>query len=369
MAINKYFAEWHKAADLEPKADELEKRWQAVEAFVKKIKISNALELVRLFYGRPALSSDFVDTYAAVFQSKDPTFPVRQNALELRVLAGSTIAHLVGTTRTRVTDAVALAMLTSFCQGLRQEVLNADIIDMARSYLAKESVVVRDVAENLNVEEPDVDLEDLLAALTAAAVGSNMATIKVPLTPPFEKLAQAISTLSESVNKIAGEMAAVIKIRREESDILWWVFGGYSRDLGTRISGLIPAFAALVSGKELADLVKLIPGPLASTAFLDKLLDSTDPSVLGSVSIKEGVDATPREWKQDLITEIGELEDLCPLHLALKTSLAVEKASAWLPHFNRSSGLKGKGVMPLVGLANQMYDERMLIRAVRVANS
>jgi len=367
--MHKYFAEWYRAAGLEPKAEDLEKRWQAVEGFAKEIKLHNALELVRLFYARSPQSVDFAESYIGAFQKADPTFPMRDNAVELRVLSGATVAHIFETTRTTVTDAVALAMVSGFCRGLRQKILNSEIVDSARVYLMKEAVRVRDVDESFDIKTPDTDLEGLLEALTSAATGNNLTTIREPIKPPFDKLAQAISNLSLSVSEMAGRIEEVIKIRREQAEILWWVFGEHSRDLSKPISELPLPFAALVSGKELADLVRVIPGPLASPAFLEKMLGFADPDSSGSASIKDAVNAAPRDWRESLIADTCDLEDLCPIHLAVQKSLEFNKPNVWPTHFDKHSELKSRTAIAALDLATQIYDERMLINAVRDANA
>lgn len=367
--MHKYFADWYRAAGLQPKAEDLEKRWRGLENFAKKIKIQNAIELVRLYYLRPPQATDFVDRYSASFQAADPTFPMRENGLELQVLAGATIAHIIVKTQTEVTDALALAMLCGYCQGQRQNILNGEIIGYARTYLAQEAVRVRESDGEFEVTEPDVDLDALLDTLTSAATGGNLTVIKEPIRPPFEQLASAISELVTSINEVGEKLTLEFNTRREESNILWWVFGEHSRDLDTRMAELQLPFAALVAGKELADLVKVIPGPIAASAFLDKMLRFVDPALSKSTSIKDAVNAAPREWRGRLIEDAAarSIDDLCPVNLAIQKSLEFEKPTEWLTPFDRISDLKSKGAMAPLDLATQVYNERMLMRAVNVA--
>jgi hypothetical protein len=369
--MHKYFADWYRAAALEPKAEDLEKRWQAIESFAKKIKVQNALDLVRLFYARPTHSADFIDKYSAAFQTADPTFQMRDNALELQLLSGAAIAHIIETTRTYVTDAVAFAMLCGFCQGLRQRVLNGEIVESAHAYLANKSVNVRAGSGSFEVKPPDIDLEVLLDTLTGAATGSSLATLKEPISPPFEKLATAISDLTSSINKMAIKVAEEIKVRREESDILWWVFGEHSRDLSKRMAELPLPFATLVAGKELADLVRVIPGPLAAQAYLDKMLRFVDADLSNSTSIKDAVNTASREWREKLIEErkAGAVEGLCPIHLAVEKSLDFDKPAGWPTQFDKSTELKSKAAIAPLALATQIYHEKMLMSAVRAASS
>lgn len=369
--MHKYFAEWYRAAGVDPKAADLEKRWQGVEGFAKSLNLQNGLELVRLFYARPPQSTSFLDEYSTVFQEADPTFPMRDNALELQVLAGATIAHVVQTTRSNMADAIALGMLCGYCQGLRQKVVNGEIIEYARHYLADKSVRMREIDENLGVRAPDVSLKKALDALTTASTGSNLTVLQEPIKVPFEKLAGAIKELSTSVNNMAGKIAQEVESYRESSDILWWVFGEHSRDRNERMSDLPLPFAALVVGKELADLVRIIPGPLAAPAFLDKMLRFADSELSKSTSIKDAVNAAPREWRQQLIEGLGTrgVQGLCPVHLAIQKSLESEKATEWLAPFEKAADIKSKSAIPPLDLATQFYQERMLMRAVNTASS
>ena len=52
------------------------------------------------------------------------------------------------------------------------------------------------------------------------------------------------------------------RLRQEESDILWWLFGEYSRDLEQHISELSLSASCIIVGKELADLILVFPGPI-----------------------------------------------------------------------------------------------------------
>jgi len=136
--MHKYFVDWYRAAGLQPTAQELEARWQAVEAMTEKLQLNDALDLVRIFYDLPTNSTETCEHYRASLKAEDPTFSMRGNAIELKVLAGATIAHIVENTRTRLTDVVALGMKCGLCRGLRKTILNEDIVDFAKSYLMNE---------------------------------------------------------------------------------------------------------------------------------------------------------------------------------------------------------------------------------------
>lgn len=367
--MHKYFAEWYKAAGIELKADDLEKRWQAIEGFTNDLEVRNGLELVRVFYSRPNQVEDFVERYTSSFQDVDKNFPMRNNKLELQVLSGATLVHIVETSRTTVTDAVALGVVSAYCHGIRKDLLNSEIVDYARMYLMTESAKVRE-GKSFHVKAPDVDLNELLETLTAAANG-GAGSLKAPIRPPFLKLAAAIQSLTAAVNVMGQEFENEILARREESDILWWVFSEHSRDLEHRMSDLPLPFACLVAGKELADLVRLIPGPLAARAFLDKMLRFVDSELTTNISIKDAVNSASNDWKERLIAQrdVEGVEDLCPIHLATMKSIESGRPTGWPGSFDKSTDLKSRTPIAPCHLASQIYNERILMSAVQMAGS
>src|SRR5437588_2251498 len=130
-------------------------------------------------------------------------------------------------------------------------------------------------------------------------------------------------------------------------------------------------FATLVAGKELADLVKLIPGPLASRAFLDKMLRFVDPALNTKISIKDAVNSAPEDWRRLLLEErdAEDVDDLCPIHLATRKSLESDRPASWPGSFDKNTGLKSRTAIPPLDVAAQIYDERLLMSAVRNAGS
>ncbi len=100
----KLFAEWYRVAGIDPRGDDLPKRWAGIETLTGTMDTTNAVDLARLFLGSTSGSAQFKDQLASRFQNADPAFPMRNNDLELRVLAGAAIAQYVETqsTHTRI---------------------------------------------------------------------------------------------------------------------------------------------------------------------------------------------------------------------------------------------------------------------------
>jgi len=131
----------------------------------------------------------------------------------------------------------------------------------------------------------------------------------------------------------------------------------------------LPA-VCLVVGKELADLTVIIPGPFSGVAFLDRMLHRAEHELRESSTIKEAVNASPRDWRDSWMSKnpIVGVEDLCPIHLAISKSLEFEGENNWLSAFEKAAQIEvGKPISPLK-LAMQVYQENLFIQAIKLCN-
>ena len=69
-----------------------------------------------------------------------------------------------------------------------------------------------------------------------------------------------------------------LTIVSEETNMLWWLISEYSRDRGASWMTVGPFATPIIAGKELADLTRVIPGPVAAAAFLDRIIRLADSS-------------------------------------------------------------------------------------------
>jgi len=364
--VHRDFADWYRRVAIEPKGETLEKRWQAIEAFVESLDAADALELVRLFYARPSRDSGFIEKYRTTFKDTDPTFPMRDNDPELGVLAGVTLVHLLEKDAAELADVAALGMVCAACRGLRQDVPVPEIGDRARRYLLKRSSSLRASREVPAVTIPELELAEILDSLKKSCQGNNLTVLAEPIIPPFEELQLAIRQLATSAEKAVNHLTKLQQLWQEESDILWWLFGEYSRDLNRRMADLELPGVCLVAAKELADLTVVLPGPLAAKAFLDKVLRTVKRKLPNSTTLHEAVNAPTREWRSSWIRQddIGPVEDLCPVLLAVRKSLETDGLDDWVPAFEKAAGIKVRQSIPPLDLAYQAYEENLLVRAV-----
>lgn len=357
--MHKYFPEWYQQAVLEPTEEELEKRWAGVKAVTEDMDPQQALNVVRLFFGRPLKDPNFIEWFMEFFQEIDPTFPMRNNDQLLRVLSGTIIVHLINEHVNEIVDMVTLAMLCASCQGARPDVPISDVLDYARQYIVKRSnrhISLDNVSvKEITGKEWNQQLEDFLAAWP----NHNVEEIKEQVKAPFQKISNLINQKVDVINLLVKQ----IQFQQEETNILWWLFSEYSHDLEQPIADLDLATACLVVGKELADLIAFPPGPQYAKGFLDKMLRTIDPDLKEPVKLCDAINSSPREWREKWVDNenLEKAADFFPVHVAASKSLETTKKTTWYDAFETANGIKASKSFHAIELAWQAYLEGLLI--------
>jgi hypothetical protein len=261
--VHRDFADWYRAVALDPKAEELEKRWKAIEVFSKNVDAATLAELIRLFYDLCQKNPKVLESIRQAFKAADLAFPMQGNDAEMRVLAGTILAHITDNGGMLGT-AGSLGTVTTACEGLRAPAVPG-ILVQARKFLVDESAALRHARFT---ELKPIDITAQVQALKTALTNNQFQQLNDPLCQCLEAVSNAVG----EVVAWAEESREEQQFRQEESDVLWWLVGAHSRDLKKPFGELEPTALPLVVGKELADLTRILPGPFAAEAFLDKAM-------------------------------------------------------------------------------------------------
>lgn len=325
MAMHKDFAEWYRAGGLEPDGDILPKRWDAVASF--ESDRDDLVHAAKLFYRMGQPDSEFLKEFRASFQGKDPAFKMRDNDVELAVLAG---AHLIYTMETYNEDGwrelVALLLVCGAAQNLRQSPTVPEIPGLAAVLLAKAATWRDRLGEG---RKPDKASEEMTT-----------------------------KDLTEKLNQVEQKLSAVA----EESNILWWLISEQSRDEKKRWDQVPIHAAALMSAKELADLVRIIPGPPAAIAFLDRIIHLAKPKASPSASIKDAVISVEGSWAERQPSPPQEILTFLPVSFAIRSFAETKGNQTLLQVFPTSIGFAADAKIPVGHLAYQLYLELLLWR-------
>ncbi len=365
MNMHKNFGEWYRQASIPCTDESLKKRWAGVESWVTTIRgdVSALFETVRIFRGLPEKASR--EAFLEAFREADKTFAQRDNAHEQQVLAGASLVHCV---RTRKKDDPEGSVQTAVLAATALEASSLPVVD-ANKTLDEQAGEVRaalhTIAQQQRRRRPfetvllSGEEEDTFKKTIAANV-SDHNHLRASLEKAFQTLLTAVNR-SESALDAA---AHGLRCADEETNILWWIAGGSSRDLDKPWSAIKDA-APLVAAWELADLTDVALGLQDAAALLERALPDTKGNKSKEQALHVYVNAVPEEWAKARVAKVdGRALDLAPLSLAL--SKRVEgNTTTWQPFFESvSGGLKAATALVPERVARQAYVEAMLFRTL-----
>jgi hypothetical protein len=362
--MHKNFGEWYRLVALEPDGAKLAKRWAGVKAWATALRISdeNLLETVRIFQGLPSKTSR--DAFLAAFQKEDPAFPQR-NDLELQVLAGASLVACVqsGGEGGKILRTAVLAGAAVEASCLRATEPRLD--EISREVLAGVHEIAIELRKRKSFDPIDIreSVETAAAAMERVAAAGDWNQLRAAVMPVFQALLGAVRGAESELE------AAMHNLRcaDEETDILWWVEGGCSRDINKSWSSLKEA-AAIIAGTELADLTDVALGPSNAAALLMRVA-SESKGKGKEIALAEFVNALPEEWARERTAKLDEGKlDLVPLTLA--TSHRAKSApTSWQQYFDSSSGMKSSTQLTAARVARQAYVEAILLRTLSDADT
>lgn len=359
--MHKQFAEWYRSVSIEPNDDLLKNRWAGIENYLKlDLTASDIVELVRLFFNIPVNNDGFYTQFIDCFTNIDSAFQ-RKFALEISVLAGSTLITLIE----NEDDFSVFATLLTCCIAFnKREAVVPDIYEIIRNEYINYSVSIREnlfINKEENIKFPSVKkLSDHLKVNEAASWDSNLSSML------NEYLISLNSYLSKAQKTNQG-IEESIKIYTEDSQILWWLVGEWSKDLNQPFKELSPIEASLIIGKELADLVDNSPGPYSAEAVLHKMIGYCKKGANQNLIFADAVEAADIEWRKAVLEEYASqnLKEITPILTAISKSLEVENSKEWLPAFKGATKLEADKIkLSSRELAFQMYLECLTIKCL-----
>lgn len=354
--MNPSFGEWYRKAKLQPRNEDLVARTKAIEAFTKKLDENKIAELIRCFVGVASKRQEVMEGFTKELLSSDAAFPTENNGVEVQVLCGAALATILEQS-SPIADSAALLLMSAVGQGFRKPPILPDVVALARAYLSERSGALR----KLDARRKQVltKQEQLIEAVKTAAGSNSAAQLQAPLEAALKSLTEAINNVAGIAEQAAQALERADGVLLEESNIIWWVFGEHSRDTGERFSELPPGFAAVIAGKELADLTRIVPGPKAAPAYLDKQLNAHRSEKL---KLNDAMAKVPLDWVKTLQSN-NEFLDLTPINFIMSNMAAGLDVSAAMKLAKQQLNV-GSGSVDSLTISMQAYTEFLSMRTV-----
>lgn len=357
--MHRNFGDWYRLVALEPDGGKLQKRWTGVNAWAAALRNSdeNLLETVRIFQGIPSKTSR--DAFLAAFQEQDPAFP-RRNDFELQVLAGASLVACVQSVGDDGAGLRTAILAGAALEASRLRVTESRLDEISREVLEGLQALVAKQRERKPFDPSAVSekADEAAEALKRVAASGNWDQLKAAVSPVFQGLLDAV----RAADRELGDAAHNLQCADEETNILWWLEGGCSRDMSKPWTALKES-AAIIAGTELADLTDVALGPHHATALLERML-SESKTKGKDTPLATYVNALPEEWTRERKTKAdGSALDLTPLSLAIVQRANSDTAS-WQQYFDASSGMKSSTQLTAGHMARQAYVEAILLRTL-----
>jgi hypothetical protein len=284
---------------------------------------------------------------------------MEERSKELAVLATAGLATFLEGSDELVGDQTALLVLCVHAMGAGMTPIVPDLVTLSENRILRRQkergmpVPPPEVTAAAVVEVPSVVVKNGQDGMHLTGKGELVNRVLAAVGTVSVRSAQSTETLVRAVGELRREIGRL----REESNILWWVFGGISRDELRPIAQLRASEAAVLAGAELADLVEGLPGPLAARAFLHQVISSAmvgeEPVTLANalVSCSERlVDRLARRLPERVAT-------LLPIHSAARAFRELRGGDGWTTLAHSWGGVDPTSEVRPEWIAEQVYRE------------
>lgn len=349
---NMTFADRYASAGLAPNPTLIESRQEPAKRIVESITNDQIFGLVGRYYG----IHDFdLSWFRDEFQKNDQSFSLINNENETVLLAALVLSDLVDAEK----PVAILALISGAAAGLRSPV-DCDWL----LQLAKQKRI------NLSVEDrKPVDFEAKVNSTQTSKLKEEVAALAendwVALIAILGKIRmesqQSMSTMSTQATKAIAALKDENEYLREESQMLWWIFGGHSSSLKRSFSTLSPYQTAVASSIDLGTLTTSYYGPVAASAMLERVLSlSKRPKGAQTTELNKILDSFSKTDLQELkINHFKLPARIAPITTAIELARTLG-VGAWCNLFQEKTGLSATLTLEPLELAEQIYCEHLL---------
>ncbi|MDK2126227.1 GTPase-associated system all-helical protein GASH [Parachitinimonas caeni] len=328
-------------------------RSTTVERVVSKPVPARTLDLAQIYFG---LSEKKLDWFRDEFIKEDASFSLINNERETQLLATGILDQLVS-----FGDTIAiLVLIVGHAMGKRPLPEFDWLLDNAQQSLSDYSVIFR------AIEGVDTEIKPVIDQNLDKDDGQGDQALDTLNTVKRirREAQQSSAAIAKSTSRALCELDCQIKLMREESQILWWLFGGYSKQLNQKFSDFSIHQAAILGAIDLGALTTYSElGPIAAPAVLERVIALGKKSKGATAcELAKVIDSLPeRALVQFNTTEQKLPPKLAPISTAISLASSCGKEN-WYSKYNEVTGLVASMECEPLQMAIQLYHELLLER-------
>ena len=343
-------SDFYRIVNLEPSDALITQRKEAITSFLGQLSNRDlqyaCTDIAAFGLGSPPSpkQEEAAKLMIAAIQGPQPSFSsdIGTNPLDLRVFAGVSIGEHISQQADVTSAAVLVAALGTIT--LPQERYLAEFLSsllaVARGCIETEAKAVRARAAELEVP---------------AIQGTDWPTISKNVKSILEKFKDVIEQN--------------VRADREELEILWWVFGGYSATMGKQFAALDLSERVVASANELANLV-VTPPTRGSQQFLNAVLKEN-----GSLSLRQLIEPCHPALLESMTASRAETSEVLSGHPSLlpMTWLSCRRldsgmSTGWEDEFERKTHISVTNERTASNWAAQIFNERIAARLIATSD-
>jgi hypothetical protein len=345
------FADRYAQAGLSPGGAIITSRQAPAERILKDLITPRIFDLVQCYFGQPDLDLTWLRNE---FIQEDPAFSLINNQRECIILAAAILDAKIAQGHSQT----ILALLTTSMSGKRAVAEFGWLLDEAENGFLTRAVAARQsskIEPNLTVPATPKLTEELAASPVNDWPGllANVAKVRAESSGISNSIAtQASAALSA--------MQTQLLYMREETQILWWLFGEHSRTFNRHFSTYSSGVAAIIAGVDLGNLTTASTlGPVAAPAMLERVLRLTNGEKGKKISLAAALDGIDTD-ELHALKIFGK--DQPPRIFPVMTAIAKAKGApgAWQGAFEKATGVSPTVEFEPIELGIQIYHEHLL---------
>jgi hypothetical protein len=338
--------------------EEITSRRKAIEKINSEEEPSFWFNTLKIALRQP-VEAQFISDFSNYFKQYDESFPLADNENLISNLACCSVAQRIET-NDYLSDVLSIGIQSFLFCHPEATFQISDFVPFARNKWIEECTRLR------SIESATLSVSTM--TFTKGDVKNTVNTQEAfdEIKAHFVKIQKDIAAVNGQVNKLINHNENVA-VLAEETDMLWWVFGGRSRDTNEIFTSVEFPISIVRLAKETAELTKILPGFANIASILAKSIDSNlkQESVKKDATLTDYVNATTDQLEKDLLAYcVPELDFATPFLTSLKirSELGTER-EAWTKVMSGKYKVNlAEATLPFE-LAKQLYLELMLSKA------
>jgi hypothetical protein len=336
------FSDWYKFFDGTATIETHAFRKEAITKIVTEEEIEFWLDVVRIALGIIPKTPTNNQTFIDAFKESDTTFPLINNDNLIKGLAAIALCFKLEDEEDEENNKISLAVINSTFLGQYEYDKNIPFVERAHAYYQASSSISR-----------ELEFEDDIKKINKIKKNVGVANAVINQADTIQ--------LVQSVKTIINDNA----IMSEELNVLWWLFGEYSK-LSEKYFRQIDCKAmTILAAKELSDITKLPQGFYSAREILNRVLlaSKSSKTPIKGISVFEAVNQIDEDMRKKIIQDKGDsISELTPCLLSIQKSIDMASGEDWSGAYKKQTTGDIKKTVGLIDIAFQVYREFLFVK-------